>query len=152
MDNAFALISFVVYNVVLVAIGVWAVRKAKSQEDFLLGGRSLGPWVAGLAYAASSSSAWVLLGFSGFVYAAGPSALWMTPGILFGYGVIWLFSGDMLQRVSREKNHLTLTDFVVENAQGKLARIIRILSALIICFCYPSRSPLKTDVAIGSIR
>ncbi|MEM7637482.1 MAG: sodium/proline symporter [Pseudomonadota bacterium] len=136
MDNAFALISFIVYNAVLVAVGVWAVRKAKSQEDFLLGGRSLGPWVAGLAYAASSSSAWVLLGFSGFVYAAGPSALWMVPGILVGYGVIWLFSGDMLQRVSREKNHLTLTDFVVENAQGKLARIIRILSALIICFCY----------------
>ena len=136
MDDAFALISFIVYNAVLVGVGIWAVRKAKSQEDFLLGGRSLGPWVAGLAYAASSSSAWVLLGFSGFVYAAGPSALWMVPGILFGYGVIWLFSGDMLQRVSREKNHLTLTDFVVENARGKLARIIRIISALIICFCY----------------
>lgn len=136
MDNAFALLSFVLYNAVLVGVGIWAVRKAKSQEDFLLGGRSLGPWVAGLAYAASSSSAWVLLGFSGFVYAAGPSALWMIPGILFGYGVIWLFSGDMLQRVSREKNHLTLTDFVVENATGKLARIIRIISALIICFCY----------------
>lgn len=136
MDNAFALVSFIVYNAVLVGVGIWAVRKAKSQEDFLLGGRSLGPWVAGLAYAASSSSAWVLLGFSGFVYAAGPSALWMIPGILFGYGVIWLFSGDMLQRVSREKNHLTLTDFVVENASGKLARVIRVLSALIICFCY----------------
>ena len=67
MDNAFALISFIVYNAVLVGVGIWAVRKAKSQEDFLLGGRSLGPWVAGLAYAASSSSAWVLLGFSGFV-------------------------------------------------------------------------------------
>ncbi len=78
------LITLVLYSAGLVGLGLWASAKARSADDFLLGGRNLGPWVAGLAYAASSSSAWVLLGFSGFVYAVGPSAIWMVPGILGG--------------------------------------------------------------------
>ena len=88
MQNIPALITLIIYSVVLFSIGLWAAQRAKSQADFLLGGRNLGPWVAGLAYAASSSSAWVWLGCSGFVYAAGVSALWMIPGILAGYAAV----------------------------------------------------------------
>ena len=50
-------------------IGLWAARRAQTNEDFLIGGRNLNGWVAGFSYAATSSSAWVLMGFSGFVYA-----------------------------------------------------------------------------------
>ena len=52
MQNLPALITLIVYSGLLFGIGLWAARRAKSQTDFLLGGRSLGPWVAGLAYAA----------------------------------------------------------------------------------------------------
>lgn len=136
MENTSALITLVAYNLLLIGVGVWASKKAQSEGDFFLGGRSLGPWVAGLAYAASSSSAWVLLGFSGFVYIAGVSALWMIPGILFGYAIIWLWSGHTLQSTSREKGHLTLTDFLVEGASETYARLIRIVATVMIIFCF----------------
>ena len=136
MANLSALVTLVLYNVLLIGIGVWAARKAASQEAFLLGGRQLGPWVAGLAYAASSSSAWVLLGFSGFVYVAGPSALWMVPGILIGYAAVWLWAGKVLQTSSREQGHLTLTDFLAEDAAPATARAIRIAASLMIAFCF----------------
>ena len=136
MQQFWALSTLLAYGVVLIGIGFWASRRAKSQESFLLAGRSLGPWVAGLAYAASTSSAWVLLGFSGFVFVAGPSALWMVPGILVGYAAIWLFAGPVLQRASRKKNHLTLTDFLTEFADGATARAIRVLASLMIAFCF----------------
>ena len=64
-------ITLITYQVLLILIGLWASRKVKNNTDFLLGGRQLGPWVAGLSYAASTSSAWVLLGFSGFVFVYG---------------------------------------------------------------------------------
>lgn len=131
-----ALITLLVYSGVLFGIGFWAARKAKSQEDFLLGGRSLGPWVAGLAYAASSSSAWVLLGFSGFVYVAGPSALWMVPGIIAGYAAVWLWSGRVLQSASRTENQLTLTDFLTQFAAPQSARLIRIVASILIAICF----------------
>ncbi|MEM7327663.1 MAG: sodium/proline symporter [Pseudomonadota bacterium] len=136
MSNLPALITLLIYSGVLFGIGFWAARRMKSQEDFLLGGRSLGPWVAGLAYAASSSSAWVLLGFSGFVYVAGPSALWMVPGIIAGYAVVWLWSGPILQSSSRAANQLTLTEFLAQYASNDMAKWIRILASILIAICF----------------
>ncbi|MEM0984733.1 MAG: sodium/proline symporter [Pseudomonadota bacterium] len=132
MPNLFALLTFVAYSIALVGVGLWASRKANAQGAFLIGDRGLGPWVAGLAYAASSSSAWVLLGYSGFVYAAGPSALWMAPGILAGYAAVWLFAGPILQRASREKAHQTLTDFLCEDASPDTRRAIQITASVLI--------------------
>lgn len=136
MQNLPALITLLVYSAVLFGIGFWAARRATSQEDFLLGGRNLGPWVAGIAYAASSSSAWVLLGFSGFVYVAGPSALWMVPGIIAGYAAVWLWAGKGLQSASRDGNQLTLTDFLVEYAGPSTAQVIRVLASVLIAICF----------------
>ena len=136
MEHISAFVTLIAYSAVLFGIGLWAAQRAKSQEAFLLGGRTLGPVVAGLAYAASSSSAWVLLGFSGFVYAAGPSALWMVPGILAGYAVVWLWAGKVLQVASRKQGHLTLTDFMSEHAGPRSARLIRIVASLMIAFCF----------------
>lgn len=137
MGNSAALVTLIVYNVALVGIGFWFARRAGGSEDsFLLGGRNLGPVVAGLAYAASSSSAWVLLGFSGFVYVAGPSALWMVPGILAGYAAVWLWAGHVLQDSSRQRGHLTLTDFMAEDAGPGAGRAIRISASVMIAFCF----------------
>lgn len=135
--NLPALITLLAYAALLVGVSLWAGRKAGSEaSSFLLGGRSLGPWVSGLSYAATTSSAWVLLGYSGFVYAVGPSALWMLPGILLGYAAIWLFAGPVLQRASRNNDQLTLTAFLTETAGPKIARLIRISATLMIAFCF----------------
>lgn len=135
--NLPALITLLAYAALLVGVSAWAGGRVRAEAaSFLLGGRSLGPIVAGLAYAASSSSAWVLLGYSGFVYAAGPSALWMIPGILAGYAAVWLFAGPVLQRASRDRNRLTLTAFLAETAGPVSARLIRISATLMIAFCF----------------
>jgi Na+(H+)/acetate symporter ActP len=62
--NAAVLATLVAYKLVLIGVGVWAARLNRTETDFYLGGRAMGPWVAGLSYAASTSSAWVLLGVS----------------------------------------------------------------------------------------
>ena len=136
MENFPALITLLVYSAGLIGISLWVTRRAKTEESFFLGERDLGPWVAGLAYAASSSSAWVLLGFSGFVYVAGPSALWMVPGILIGYAVVWLWAGPVLQKASRDKGHLTLSDFLAEGAGRVQARWIKAAASIMIVFCF----------------
>ncbi len=141
MENSLAAagsaITLVAYMLVLLGIGVWAARRAGGPEDdFLLGGRSLGPVVAGLAYAASTSSAWVLLGFTGFVAAVGVSALWMIPGILAGYAAVWFALGPWLHRASREGGHLTALDVIAAGAEGVMYRAIKIVAALMILFCF----------------
>lgn len=136
MVNIEALVTLVLYSVALVGIGYWASRKAKSEDAFILADRGLGSLVAGLAYSASTSSAWVLLGFSGFVYAVGPSAFWMVPGILAGYAVVWFWAGQVLQEDTAKHDHLTLTDFIIQSANPRMKKSIRIAASLMIAFSF----------------
>ncbi|MDH5308645.1 MAG: sodium/proline symporter [Gammaproteobacteria bacterium] len=117
-------------------MGLWASRRIRDETDFLLGGRKLGAWVAGLSYAASTSSAWALLGFSGFMFTYGVAALWMLPGIWGGYVLVWLWFGPLLGRESRERRWVTPTDFLCANvATAERARIAA-LATLLIAFCF----------------
>lgn len=130
------LITLITYKVVLVGVGLWASRLNRTETDFLLGGRALGPWVAGLSYAASTSSAWVLLGFSGFVYVVGLSALWMVPGILGGYVVMWVWFGPRMRAESAAENQVTLGDFLAARAKGSGRTAILWAAALLVLFCF----------------
>jgi sodium/proline symporter len=126
----------VVYLVVMLAIGIWAERRSKTKEDFILGGKSLGPWLAGLSYAASTSSAWVMLGFTAFVFVKGLSALWIVPGVWVGYTLVWLWAGPKLQAESRSHGHLTLIDFLTANSKGPMRGAIAALAAALIVISF----------------
>lgn len=128
--------TLIVYKLALIGIGLWASRRNKTEDDFFLGGRGLGAWVAGLSYAASTSSAWVLLGFTGFVYANGLSALWMVPGILGGYVVVWQVFGKRLREETASRGHITLTDFMTAESGRGMKTVIAITSAVLIIFCF----------------
>lgn len=130
------LLTLIAYKLILIGIGLWASRRVHDQTDFLLGGRNLGAWVAGLSYAASTSSAWVLLGFSGFVFTTGVAALWMLPGIWGGYIAVWLWFGPRLGRESREFGWVTSTDFLAANVERRHRARIAVLAAFMILFCF----------------
>ena len=62
VNNTVLLIAFGLYTLGIIAVGVYSARFARrSDEDFFLAGRSLGPWVAALSASASSESGWVLV-------------------------------------------------------------------------------------------
>ena len=147
-------ITLVVYKLVLIGVGVWASRLNRSETDFFLGDRGLGPFVAGLSYAASTSSAWVILGFSGFVYSAGLSALWMVPGIWAGYAVVWLVFGERLRQESLQHQQITLTDFLLQDAAGSknsvpgsMVAVAAAIAALLILFCFVFYIAAQFDAA-----
>ena len=135
-DNWIVLTTLVAYKLVLIGVGVWASGRNRSEGDFFLAGQGLGAWVAGLSYAASTSSAWVLLGFSGFVYASGLSALWMIPGIWGGYVAVWLFFGRRLRSETHTQGHVTPTDFMVAGQSAKARAVLSALASVMIVFCF----------------
>jgi sodium/proline symporter len=130
------LITLVVYKFILIGIGIWTSRRVKDEADFLVGGRGLGAVVAGMSYAASTSSAWALLGFSGFVFTVGLSALWMLPGIWGGYVIMWVLFGPRIREESSRKAFITPTEFLTANMDAHAAKQIAALAALLIAFCF----------------
>ena len=104
------LVALLAYLVGLLALGVIAQRRTRDADDFYLGGRTLGPWVAALAANASSSSAWSLVGASGFAYKFGLASLWLIPGCIGGFVLNWFFVAPRLRDATGSA--ITLTEFL----------------------------------------
>lgn len=123
----------VVYQILLIVIGIWATSRNKNVEDFFLGGRKLGPVVAAISYSASASSAYTLLGVSGAAYIMGISVLWVAAGSFIGMLATWFWIGPRIMVYSREKSQITLTDFLADDSEGGMRRwIVRTASIIII--------------------
>ncbi len=135
-STTIVLITLIGYKLVLLAIGFWASRRVSSEADYFIADKSLGAWTAGLSYAASTSSAWVLLGFTGIVFTKGVVGLWLIPGIFGGYVLTWLVIGPKLNAETTERGHITIIDFITSDLDTRYKRIIGIACALMILFCF----------------
>ncbi|MEM9305118.1 MAG: sodium/proline symporter [Pseudomonadota bacterium] len=134
--EAIILTTLIAYKMLLVGIGLWAQRRTHDNADYFLGGRSLGPVVAAISYAASSSSAWTLLGVSGAAFTMGLGALWLLPGIVACHIVAWFWLAPGLQRSSREHEQITLTDVLAQDTTGRSRVAIVVTASLIVLFCF----------------
>lgn len=94
----------------LLLLGGLARSRTRSSDEFYLGGRTLGPWVAALAANASSSSAWSLVGASGLAYRSGLVSLWLIPGCIGGFLLNWFVVAPRLRAATGSA--ITLTDFL----------------------------------------
>ena len=71
-ENMQHLIAMVIYMAAVVGIGIYFSKRANhSAENYFLGGRSLGPWVAAFSAEASDMSGWLLMGLPGLAYWTG---------------------------------------------------------------------------------
>jgi len=123
------------YLAVMLAVGVAASRYMKSLDDFVLGGRRLGPWVAAISERASGESSWFLLGLPGAAYGSGFTEFWSVSGIGFGILVSWTFIAIPLRRESARLGALTLPDYFELRFKDK-TRLLRIVSMIAILVFY----------------
>ena len=90
------LITFVGYLVLMMGIGFWAYRATDTVDDYILGGRKMGPAVTALSVGASDMSGWLLLGLPGAVYLGGLGEAWIGIGLVIGAWLNWLFVAKTL--------------------------------------------------------
>ncbi|QUN04645.1 sodium/proline symporter PutP [Shewanella yunxiaonensis] len=125
-------VTFVAYLVAMLAIGYWAYRATDSLDDYILGGRKMGPAVTALSVGASDMSGWLLLGLPGAVYLGGMGEAWIGIGLLFGAWLNWLFVAKRLRVYTQmADNALTLPDFFEKRFADK-SGILKLVSALTI--------------------
>lgn len=130
--NAPTIITFVVYLVVMLGIGVFAYRATKDLSDYVLGGRSLGPGVGALSAGASDMSGWLLLGLPGAIYASGMNQIWIAVGLTIGAYLNWQFVARRLRVYTEVANDsITVPDYL-ENRFADTSKILRVISALVI--------------------
>lgn len=112
-DSVQILIAMCVYMAAVIIIGIFYAKTAnESSENYFLGGRALGPWVAAMSAEASDMSGWLLMGLPGVAYWCGLSdAVWTAIGLAVGTYLNWLFVSKRLRRYSVINNSITLPEF-----------------------------------------
>ena len=126
------LITFTAYFGLLFLLGLRAYGQTQSLDDYILGGRKLGPKLVALSVGASDMSGWLLLGLPGAVYLSGVSEVWIGVGLVFGSYLNWRFIARSIRIYSeRASNALTLPDYF-EFRFNDQSRLVRSVSAIVI--------------------
>ncbi|UTH14916.1 sodium/proline symporter PutP [Macrococcus equipercicus] len=122
-----------VYFLILLGIGYYAYKQSTSTlDEYMLGGRSLGPLVTALSAGAADMSGWMLMGLPGSVYTTGLSATWIAIGLTIGAWLNYILVAPRL-RVYTElaDNAITIPDFF-EKRVSDHTRMLKIISGLVI--------------------
>ncbi|MDR5867725.1 sodium/proline symporter PutP [Halomonas koreensis] len=131
-NNATIGFTFALYLVVMLGIGIIAYKRTTNLSDYILGGRSLGPWTSAISAGASDMSGWLLLGLPGAAYVSGLSAGWIAVGLLIGTWLNWLIVARRLRVYSFQADDaLTLPDFFAKRFRDN-SQLLRVISAIFI--------------------
>ncbi len=115
----------ILYFAVMVFIGLYCRKHATDVNSFVLGGRSVGPWLTAFAYGTSYFSAVVFVGYAGqFGWRFGIAATWAGIGnALIGSLLAWAVLGRRTRIMTQHFNAATMPQFFGERFQSKNLKI-----------------------------
>ena len=98
--NALTIVAFVLYALMILAIGIYSFKKSKSMSDYFIGGRQLGPWTTAISAQASDMSGWLLMGLPGAILVSGLTESWIAIGLFVGTYLNWKILAARLRKMS----------------------------------------------------
>jgi len=141
-------------NNILILIGIYAIigtlialyfKGAKTQESFFIGDRNISGVVSALTYAATTYSAFMMVGLVGLSYATGVGALGFELTYLVGTLFFLSYYGPKIWRIAKEKGVVSPSGLLEKRYGLKTAKIAAIISLLALI---PYTSVQLTGVAL----
>lgn len=127
----------VVFFAVMIGIGVYSRKHATNVNGFVLGGRSVGPWLTAFAYGTSYFSAVVFIGYAGqFGYRFGLASTWIGIGnAVIGSLLAWVVLGRRTRIMTKHLKSVTMPDFFGKRYESKTLCVVA--SAIAFIFLIP---------------
>ena len=115
----------VVFFSVMILVGVSAKKKVTGVNDFVLGGRKIGPWMAAFSFGTSYFSAVVFIGYAGqFGWKFGIASTWIGIGnALIGSMLAWVILGRRTRVMTNHLSSSTMPDFFGKRYGSKAIKI-----------------------------
>ena len=130
------IVAFVLYLLMMIAIGAFYAKGNNNSEDYFLGGRKLNGFVAALSAQASDMSGWLLMGLPGAIYLTGVGGDgWIAIGLFIGTTLNWLFIATKLRRYTiRANNSVTLPTYFENRFHDEKKVLMAVSSITIVVF------------------
>ena len=128
----------IIFLTVTVAVGVFSRKQARSVDGFVLGGRSVGPWLTAFAFGTSYFSAVVFVGYAGqFGWKYGLSSTWIGVGnAIIGSLLAWLVLGRRTKLMTQHIESRTMPDFFGTRFNSQGLRVVASVIAFVFLIPY----------------
>ena len=146
-DFAIKFILLILFFGVMVGIGLYCRRHATDVSGFVLGGRSVGPWLTAFAYGTSYFSAVVFVGYAGqFGWKYGVAATWAGLGNAFlGSLLAWVVLGRRTRVMTQHLDSATMPEFFGKRFESQSLKLCA--SAIIFIFLIPYTASLYNGLS-----
>ena len=137
----------VAFFAVMLGVGFYCRKNATDVNGFVLGGRSVGPWLTAFAYGTSYFSAVVFVGYAGqFGWKYGVAATWAGIGNAFlGSLLAWAVLGRRTRVMTQHLKSATMPQFFSERYDSKSLKLAS--SAIIFIFLIPYTASLYNGLS-----
>ncbi len=137
----------VVFFGIMVGIGMYCRRNATNVDGFVLGGRSVGPWLTAFAYGTSYFSAVIFVGYAGqFGWKYGIASTWVGIGnALIGSFMAWAILGRRTRIMTQHLNSATMPQFFSARFDSPALKICS--SVIIFIFLIPYTASLYNGLS-----
>ncbi|MBO4929505.1 MAG: sodium:solute symporter [Clostridia bacterium] len=137
----------IVFFGMMIGVGLYCRKHATDVNGFVLGGRSVGPWLTAFAYGTSYFSAVVFVGYAGqFGWKYGIAATWAGIGnALLGSLLAWAVLGRRTRVMTQHLDSATMPQFFEQRFQSKALKLAA--SAVIFIFLIPYTASLYNGLS-----
>jgi len=123
------LLSFLLFLGFFAGVGLASMRvKQDTTDDYLVAGRGMHPALAALSAVSTWNSGYMFIGFIGFIYLMGYSAIWIGVISTIGQLVAWAWLYKFIQKEGNERGLRSLSSLVSEKAGAPEAKLAAVLS------------------------
>ena len=147
MDLFVKIAMLVVFFGLTIGVGLYCRKNATDVNGFVLGGRSVGPWLTAFAYGTSYFSAVVFVGYAGqFGWKYGIAATWAGIGnALIGSLMAWAILGRRTRVMTQFIDSATMPQFFERRFCSKSLKLAA--SAVIFIFLIPYTASLYNGLS-----
>ena len=147
MDLFIKIAMLVVFFGTMIGVGLYCRKKSTDVNGFVLGGRSVGPWLTAFAYGTSYFSAVVFVGYAGqFGWKFGVASTWAGIGnAIIGSLLAWAILGRRTRVMSQHLNSATMPQFFQSRFNSKGLKLAA--SVVIFIFLIPYTASLYNGLS-----
>ena len=147
MDLVIKLGMLLLFFGVMIYVGFYCRRHATDVNGFVLGGRSVGPWLTAFAYGTSYFSAVIFVGYAGqFGWKFGLAATWVGLGNAFiGSLLAWVILGRRTRVMTQHLSSATMPDFFGKRFDAPSLKVIAAI--IIFIFMIPYTASLYNGLS-----